>query len=65
MPNLCDNDVIFYSTNQDYCEEFGKMMCQEFEMSMIDELSFILGFQVKQIRDETFICQIKYVHVLK
>ena len=28
-------DIIFGSTNQDFCEEFGKMMANEFEMSMI------------------------------
>ena len=33
------DDIIFGSTNQDYCEEFGKMMANEFEMSMTRELS--------------------------
>jgi hypothetical protein len=33
------DDVIFGSTNQDYCEEFRNMMAKEFEMSMIGELS--------------------------
>jgi hypothetical protein len=40
------------------------MMSREFEMSMIDELSFFLGIQVKQIKDGTFICQTKYVNGL-
>jgi hypothetical protein len=26
------DDIIFGSTNQDYCDEFGKMMTKEFEM---------------------------------
>jgi hypothetical protein len=39
-------------------------MSQEFEMSMIGELSFILSLQVKQIKDEIFICQSKYVNDL-
>jgi hypothetical protein len=34
------DDIIFGSTNQDFCEEFGKMMANEFEMSMIGELSY-------------------------
>jgi hypothetical protein len=51
------DDIIFDSTNQEFCEEFGNMMSQEFEMSMIDELSFFLGHQVKQTKNETFICQ--------
>jgi hypothetical protein len=57
-------DIIFYSTNQDFCEEFGDMISQEIEMSMIGELSFFIGLQVKQTKDETFICQSKYVNDL-
>jgi hypothetical protein len=30
-------------------------------MSMISELKFFLGFEVKQLREETFICQTKYI----
>ena len=30
------DDIIFGSTNQDFCEEFGKMMANEFELSMIE-----------------------------
>jgi hypothetical protein len=37
------DDIIFGSTNQDYCDEFRKMMAKEFEMSMFGELSFFLG----------------------
>jgi hypothetical protein len=40
------------------------MMSREFDMSMIGELSFFLGLQVKQIKDETFFCQSKYVNDL-
>ena len=36
------DDIIFGSTNQDFCEEFRKMMASEFEMSMIGELSYFL-----------------------
>jgi hypothetical protein len=36
------DDIIFESTNQDFCEEFGKMMANEFEMSMIGELSYLV-----------------------
>jgi hypothetical protein len=58
------DDIIFDSTNQDFCEEFGNMLSWEFEMSMIDELSFFLGLQVKQTKYGTFICQSKYVNDL-
>ena len=58
------DDIIFGSTNQEFCEEFGDMMSREFEMSMIGELSFFLGLQVKQTKEGTFICQSKYVNDL-
>jgi hypothetical protein len=58
------DDIIFGSTNQDFCDEFGDMMSREFEMSMIAELSFFLGLQVKQTKDGTFIFQSKYVNDL-
>ena len=40
------DDIIFGSTNQDFCEEFDKMMASEFEMSMIGELCYFLGLQI-------------------
>jgi hypothetical protein len=55
------DDIIFGSTNQDYCEEFGKMMSNEFEMSMIRELSYFLGLQIKQLKNGTFVSQDKYI----
>jgi hypothetical protein len=38
------NDIIFGSTNQKSCEEFSRVMTQKFEMSMMGELSYFLGF---------------------
>jgi len=32
----------------------------EFKMSMMGELNFFLGFQVKQTKNGTFLCQSKY-----
>jgi hypothetical protein len=55
------DDTIFGSTNQDFCEEFGKMMANEFEMSMIRELSYFLGLQIKQLKNGTFVSQGKYI----
>jgi spore maturation protein CgeB len=55
------DDIIFGSTNQDFCEEFENMMAKEFEMSMIGELSYFLGLQIKQMKDGTFVCQEKYI----
>jgi hypothetical protein len=55
------DDIIFGSTNQDYCDEFGKMMAKEFEMSMIGELSYFLGLHIKQLKNGTFVSQGKYI----
>jgi hypothetical protein len=54
------DDIIFGSTNEDYCKEFGELKSKEFEMSMIGELTFFLGFQVKQMREGISISQEKY-----
>ena len=55
------DDIIFGSTNHDFCEEFGKMMANEFEMSMIRELIYFLGLQIKQLKNGIFMSQGKYI----
>jgi hypothetical protein len=52
--------IIFGSTNETFCEEFSKVMTNRFEMSMMGELKYFLGFQVKQLKEGTFLCQTKY-----
>jgi hypothetical protein len=52
--------MIFGSTNQKSREEFSRMMMQNFEMSMMGELTYFLGFQVKQLKEGTFIPQMRY-----
>jgi hypothetical protein len=55
------DDIIFGSTNKSSCEEFGRIMIRKFEMSMMGELKYFLGFQIKQLQEGTFICQTKYI----
>jgi hypothetical protein len=55
------DDIIFGSINELFCEEFGKKMSKKFEMSMIGELSFFIGLQIKQLKDGIFISQSKYL----
>jgi hypothetical protein len=55
------DDIIFLSTNKSTCEEFSRIMIQKFEMSMMGELKYFLGFQIKQLQDGTFINQTKYI----
>ncbi|GJT94424.1 retrovirus-related pol polyprotein from transposon TNT 1-94 [Tanacetum coccineum] len=38
------DDIIFGSTSQNLCDDFEKIMHDEFEMSMMGELNFFLGF---------------------
>jgi hypothetical protein len=54
------DDIIFGSTNKSSCEEFSRIMIQKFQMSMMGELKYFLGFQIKQLQEGTFICQTKY-----
>ncbi|GJT70493.1 retrovirus-related pol polyprotein from transposon TNT 1-94 [Tanacetum coccineum] len=69
-PKACSNliivqiyvdDIIFGLTCQDMCDEFAKIMHDEFEMSMMGELNFFLGLQIKQIEDGNFFNQSKYI----
>ncbi|GJX39392.1 retrovirus-related pol polyprotein from transposon TNT 1-94 [Tanacetum coccineum] len=55
------DDIIFGLTCQDMCDEFSKIMHDEFEMRMIGELNFFLGLQIKQMEDRIFFNQSKYI----
>ncbi|GJZ04051.1 retrovirus-related pol polyprotein from transposon TNT 1-94 [Tanacetum coccineum] len=55
------DDIIFGSTSQNLCDDFAKIMHDEFEMSMIRELNFFLGLQIKQMEDGIFFNQSKYI----
>jgi hypothetical protein len=48
-------DIIFGCTNKSFCDEFSKIMIDRFEISMIKVLTFFLGFQIKQVKEWTFI----------
>jgi hypothetical protein len=56
------DDIIFGSTNHVYSEEFSSTMTKRFEMSMMGELKFVLRFQIKQLKEGTFISQTKYTY---
>ena len=56
------DDIIFGSTNPTFVDQFAKLMTSEFEMSMMGELTFFLGFEIEQYDEGTFICQAKYIH---
>jgi hypothetical protein len=56
------DDIIFGSTNKSTCEEFSRIMIQKFEMSMMGELKYVLGFQIKQLQEGTHYTKI--IHFL-
>ncbi|GKB17696.1 retrovirus-related pol polyprotein from transposon TNT 1-94 [Tanacetum coccineum] len=55
------DDIIFCSTCQELCDDFSKTMHDEFEMSMMGELNFFIGLQIKQLDDGIFFNQPKYI----
>ena len=55
------DDIIFGSTNENLCAKFSTLMQSMYEMSMMGELNFFLGLQVKKTEDGIFINQSKYV----
>ncbi|KAJ9551482.1 hypothetical protein OSB04_015527 [Centaurea solstitialis] len=55
------DDIIFGSTCPKFCDTFSKLMMTRYEMSMMGELNFFLGLQVKQLSAGIFINQAKYI----
>ena len=58
------DDIIFGSINELLCKEFSFCMSNEFEMSMMGELKYFIGLQIKQNEEGIFINQAKYVKYL-
>ncbi|GJS58990.1 copia protein [Tanacetum coccineum] len=56
------DDIIFGSSCQNLCDDFVKIMHDEFEMSMMGELNFFLGLQIKQMEEWIFFNQSKYIN---
>jgi hypothetical protein len=56
-------DIIFGGSSHILVSGFQEMM-EEFQMSMMGELTFFLGIQVKQTKQGTFVHQDKYMNDL-
>nr|AAL31657.1 Putative Zea mays retrotransposon Opie-2 [Oryza sativa]AAM08711.1 Putative Zea mays retrotransposon Opie-2 [Oryza sativa Japonica Group]AAP51900.1 retrotransposon protein, putative, Ty1-copia subclass [Oryza sativa Japonica Group] len=54
------DDIIFDCSSHALVVEFAETMRREFEMSMMGELSYFLGLQIKQTPQGTFVHQTKY-----
>ena len=55
------DDIIFGSDDDRLSQKFTKDMHNEFEMSLLGELSFFLGLQIHQSNQGIFISQTKYM----
>jgi hypothetical protein len=51
------DDIIFGGSSHALVAKFANTMSRKFEMSMIGELTFFLGLQIKQTREGTFVHQ--------
>ncbi|XP_050877363.1 uncharacterized mitochondrial protein AtMg00810-like [Lathyrus oleraceus] len=54
------DDIVFGGMSDEIVQHFVKQMQSEFEMSLVGELAYFLGLQVKQMEDSMFLCQSKY-----
>ncbi|KAK2383145.1 putative mitochondrial protein [Trifolium repens] len=54
------DDIVFGGMSDTMVQHFVKQMQSEFEMSLVGELTYFLGLQIKQMEDTIFISQSKY-----
>lgn len=52
-------DIVFGGMSSKIVKHFVQKMQTEFEMSLVGELTYFLGFQLKPMKDEIFISQSK------
>lgn len=55
IPQIYVDDIVFGATIDSLAHEFATEMKKEFEMSMIGELTYFLGLQIKQSDEGMFI----------
>jgi hypothetical protein len=54
------DDIVFGGSSNSLVARFAEDMSREFEMSMMGELQFFLGLQIKQSKEGSFAHQAKY-----
>ena len=59
------DNIIFGSDDENMSQWFAQAMHNEFEMSLLGELTFFLGLQISQLDDGIFISHSKYGYVAK
>jgi murein endopeptidase len=54
------DDIVFGGSSNSIVTRFAEDMSREFEMSMMGEMQFFLGLQIKKSKEGTFVHQAKY-----
>jgi hypothetical protein len=54
------DDIIFGGSSHTLMSSFQEIIEKELQMSMMGELTFFLGIQVKQTKQDIFVYQVKY-----
>jgi hypothetical protein len=54
------DNTVFGGSSNSLVARFAEDMSRDFEMSMMGELQFFLGLQIKQSKEGTFLHQAKY-----
>jgi hypothetical protein len=54
------DDIVFGGSSHSLVARFAEYVSKEFEMSMMGELQFFLGLQIKRVKEGTFVHQAKY-----
>ncbi|GJS13945.1 retrovirus-related pol polyprotein from transposon TNT 1-94 [Tanacetum coccineum] len=54
------DDITFASTTPELCDQFSKITCSKFKMSMMGKISFFQGLQISQSLRGIFLNQSKY-----
>jgi hypothetical protein len=54
------DDIVFGGSSNSLVARFVEDMSREFEMSLMGELQFLFGLQIKQSKEGTFVHQAKY-----
>jgi hypothetical protein len=52
------DDIVFGGSSNSLVARFAEDMSREFEMSMMGEMQFFLGLQIKQSKEGTFVHQL-------
>ena len=55
------DDIIFGSNEESMSQKFSSVMQQEFEMSLLGELTYFLSLQIQQETYGIFLSQEKYL----